>query len=125
MENLKFSPEHVWVKDNGDGTALIGITEFAQEQLGDLVYVELVELGTKINKGEEISVVESVKTASDVYAPVDGTIIEVNESLDDEPDLINDDPLANWIMKVELADVSDLDGLLDEGAYQNLVDEEA
>ena len=124
MSTIKYSPEHVWVQDNGDGTALIGITDFAQEQLGDLVYVELPEVGDEINKGEEVSVIESVKTASDLYAPVDGRIIEVNESLDDEPELINEDTMANWILKIELADASDLDDLLDETAYRSLVDEE-
>jgi len=123
MSNIKFSAEHEWIKDNGDGTVLIGITDFAQAELGDLVFVELPELGTEINKGEEVSVIESVKAASDLFAPVDGTVIEVNDALDDEPELINEDAMANWILKVELSDVSDLDDLLTEDAYNALTEE--
>ncbi len=124
MSNIKYSAEHDWIQDNGDGTVLIGITDFAQQQLGDLVFVELPEVGDEITKGEEISVIESVKAASDLYAPVDGTVIEVNEALEDEPELINEDAMANWILKVELADTSDLDDLMDEAAYQELTEEE-
>ena len=123
MSNIKFSAEHEWIQDNGDGTVLIGITDFAQEQLGDLVFVELPDIGTEITKGEEISVVESVKAASDLYAPVDGTIIEVNDALDDEPELINEDAMANWILKVELSDPADLDDLMDQDAYDLLTEE--
>ena len=123
MSDIKYSAEHEWIQDNGDGTVLIGITDFAQQQLGDLVFVELPELGTEINKGEEISVVESVKAASDLFAPVDGTIVEVNEALEDEPELINEDAMANWILKVELSDPSDLDDLMDEDAYNELTEE--
>ncbi len=123
MSDIKYSAEHEWIQDNGDGTVLIGITDFAQQQLGDLVFVELPELGTEINKGEEISVVESVKAASDLFAPVDGTIVEVNEALEEEPELINEDAMANWILKVELSDPSDLDDLMDEDAYNELTEE--
>lgn len=124
MSNIKYSAEHEWVQDNGDGTVLIGITDFAQEQLGDLVFVELPEVGDAIHKGEEISVVESVKAASDLFAPVDGTIVEVNESLDDEPELINEDAMANWIIKVELTDTADLDDLMEEDAYMAMIEDE-
>lgn len=124
MSNIKYSAEHEWIQDNGDGTVLIGITDFAQQQLGDLVFVELPEIGDEITKGEEISVIESVKAASDLYAPVDGTIVEANEALEDEPELINEDAMANWIIKVELSDASDLDDLMDESAYQALTEEE-
>lgn len=123
MSDIKYSAEHEWIQDNGDGTALIGITDFAQQQLGDLVFIELPELGMQINKGEEISVIESVKAASDLFAPVDGTIIEVNEALEEEPELINEDAMANWILKVELSDPSDLDDLMDEHAYNELIEE--
>jgi len=123
MSNIKFSAEHEWIQDNGDGTVLIGITDFAQQQLGDLVFVEMPELGSEIVKGEEISVIESVKAASDLFAPVDGTVVEVNEALEDEPELINDDAMANWILKVELSDPSDLDDLMDEDAYNELTEE--
>lgn len=123
MSDIKYSAEHEWIQDNGDGTVLIGITDYAQQQLGDLVFVELPEIGTEINKGEEISVVESVKAASDLFAPVDGTIIEVNEALEEEPELINEDAMANWILKVKLSDPSDLDDLMDEDAYNELTEE--
>jgi glycine cleavage system H protein len=123
MSDIKYSAEHEWIQDNGDGTVLIGITDFAQQQLGDLVFVELPELGTEINKGDEISVVESVKAASDLYAPVDGIIVEVNDALEEEPELINEDAMANWIIKVELSDPSDLDELMDEDAYNQLIEE--
>ncbi len=123
MSDIKYSAEHEWIQDNGDGTVLIGITDFAQQQLGDLVFVELPELGTEINKGEEISVIESVKAATDLFAPVDGIIVEVNEALEEEPELINEDAMASWILKVELSDPSDLDDLLDEEAYNELIEE--
>lgn len=123
MSDIKYSAEHEWIQDNGDGTVLIGITDYAQQQLGDLVFVELPEIGTEINKGEEISVVESVKAASELFAPVDGTIIEVNEALEEEPELINEDAMANWILKVKLSDPSDLDDLMDEDAYNELTEE--
>jgi len=123
MSNIKFSAEHEWIQDNGDGTVLIGITDFAQQQLGDLVFVEMPELGSEIVKGEEISVIESVKAASDLFAPVDGTVVEVNEALEDEPELINEDAMANWILKVELSDPADLDDLMDEHAYNELTEE--
>lgn len=120
---IKYSAEHEWVRDNGDGTVLIGITEFAQEQLGDLVMVELPEVGDQIIKGEEVSTIESVKTASELFAPLDGTVIEVNDALDDEPELINEDAMANWIIKVQMADAKDLEDLLDEEAYQALTED--
>ncbi|MEA3405985.1 MAG: glycine cleavage system protein GcvH [Pseudomonadota bacterium] len=123
MSSLKFSEEHEWIQDNGDGTVTVGITDFAQKQLGDLVFVELPEVDTEIDKGDSISVIESVKAASDLYAPVDGTIVEVNEELEDEPELINEDAMVNWIMKVKLSDPSDLDDLMDEEAYQACIEE--
>lgn len=122
MSNIKYSAEHEWVQDNGDGTVLIGITDFAQEQLGDLVYIELPEVGDKVVKGEEISVIESVKAASELFAPLDGTIVEINDALEDEPELINENAMANWIVKVELSDPSDLDDLMDEDAYRALTE---
>ncbi len=123
MSDIKFSEEHEWIQDNGDGTVTVGITDFAQKQLGDLVYVELPEVDSEIEKGDAISVIESVKAASDLYAPVSGTITEVNEALDDEPELINEDAMANWIMKVALDDASDLDDLMDADAYQACIEE--
>ena len=123
MSNIKYSAEHEWIQDNGDGTVLIGITDFAQQQLGDLVFVELPEIGDEITKGEEISVIESVQAASDLFAPLDGKVVEVNDALEDEPELINEDPMANWIIKVQLSDPSDLDDLMDEDAYNSLTEE--
>jgi glycine cleavage system H protein len=123
MSDIKYSAEHEWIQDNGDGTVLIGITDFAQQQLGELVSVELPEIGTEINKGEEVLIIESVKAENDLFAPVDGTIIEVNEALEEEPELINEDAMASWILKVELSDPSDLDDLLDEDAYNELIEE--
>lgn len=123
MSERKFTEEHVWVEDNGDGTISAGITEFAEEQLGDLVFVEMPEVGRQIKQGDAVSVLESVKAASDFHAPVDGEILEVNEALDDEPDLINDDAMEAWIMKVKLSDASQLDGLMNEQAYQACIEE--
>ncbi|MDX1796416.1 MAG: glycine cleavage system protein GcvH [Hydrogenovibrio sp.] len=123
MSTLKFSEDHEWVEAHGDGTATIGITDFAQEQLGDLVYIEIPEEGDEIIKGDAVSVIESVKAASDLIAPVSGTIIEVNQSLDDEPEKVNEDPMgAGWFIKVKMSDESELDDLMDEAAYQACLD---
>jgi len=123
--DLKYAPSHEWVRDNGDGTVTLGITEFAQEQLGDVVFVELPEVGRSVDAGEEFSVVESVKAASDIYAAVGGEVIEVNEQLEDSPELINESPFENgWICKLKLADAAELDKLLDAGAYaERMADE--
>lgn len=123
--NLRYNDSHEWVLDNGDGTATIGITDHAQEALGDVVFVELPEVGRTLAKGDEFGVVESVKAASDLYAPVAGDIVEVNEALEDAPETVNETPYEDgWIMKVRLADASDIDELLDADAYQALVDAE-
>jgi len=123
MSEIKYTQDHEWIEVHGDGTATIGITEFAQEQLGDLVYIEIPEVGTEIFKGEDVSVIESVKAASDLVAPVSGTIIDVNSLLEDEPEKVNDDAMgAGWFIKVEMSDVSELDDLMDEAAYQACLD---
>ncbi|TFH85471.1 glycine cleavage system protein GcvH [Billgrantia azerbaijanica] len=123
--NLRYNDSHEWVLDNGDGTATIGITDHAQEALGDVVFVELPEVGRTLEKGEEFGVIESVKAASDLYAPVAGDIVEVNEALEDAPETVNETPYGDgWLMKVRLADASDIDELLDADAYQALVDAE-
>ncbi|WP_163575874.1 glycine cleavage system protein GcvH [Halomonas faecis] len=123
--NLRYNDSHEWVLDNGDGTATIGITDHAQEALGDVVFVELPDVGRTLAKGDEFGVVESVKAASDLYAPVAGDIVEVNEALEDAPETVNETPYEDgWIMKVRLADASDIDALLDADAYQALVDAE-
>lgn len=113
----RYTEDHEYVRVDGKiGT--VGISSFAQEQLGDIVFVELPSIGTALKKGDEAAVVESVKAASEIYAPVSGTIVEVNESLSDEPGLINSDPAGKgWIFRIELDDAGELDGLLDDAAY--------
>ncbi|MGM0831376.1 glycine cleavage system protein GcvH [Halomonas qinghailakensis] len=116
--NLRYAESHEWVLDHQDGTVTIGITDHAQEALGDVVFVELPEVGQELNKGVEFGVIESVKAASDLYSPVNGEVIEVNEALEDSPETVNEAPYeGGWIMKVRLADTA-LDGLLDADAYQ-------
>ena len=115
---LYFTGEHEWIRVEGD-TATIGISNHAQEALGDIVFAEVPELGKTLNKGDEAAVVESVKAASDVYAPVAGEVILGNEALADDPALINRDPEGEgWFFKMTLADASELDGLMDEAAYR-------
>lgn len=117
-ENLKYAESHEWVLDNGDGTVTIGITDHAQDLLGDVVYVELPEVGLDTTATEQFSLIESVKAASDIYAPVSGEVIEVNESLEDAPELINEAPFTDaWIAKIKLSDSSELDKLLDASGY--------
>ncbi len=123
-ENLKYTKSHEWVKDEGDGTVSIGISDHAQELLGDLVFVELPEAGASLSAGSECAVVESVKAASDVYSPVDGDVVEVNEELADTPENINQAPYDAWIFKVKLSDPSQLDGLLDAQAYQTIAEDD-
>ena len=118
---LKFTAEHEWLKIDGD-VATVGITTHAAEQLGDLVFVELPEVGATFSKGGDASTVESVKAASDVYCPLDGEIVEVNEAIVADPSLVNSDPQgAGWFFKLKLANPSDADALLDEAAYKELV----
>ncbi|MCR6499549.1 glycine cleavage system protein GcvH [Shinella sp. CPCC 101442] len=118
---LKFTEEHEWLKIEG-GVATVGITVHAAEQLGDLVFVELPEVGATFEKGGDAATVESVKAASDVYCPLDGEIVGVNEAITADPSLVNSDPQgAGWFFKLKLANVSDADGLMDEAAYKELV----
>lgn len=122
-ENLKYANSHEWVLDNGDGTVTVGITDHAQELLGDVVYVELPEIGAEVVSTEQFSLVESVKAASDIYAPVNGEVIEVNEALNDTPELINDAPYEGaWIAKIKLSDAADLDNLLDAEGYSATIE---
>lgn len=121
--NLKYAESHEWVLDNGDGTVTVGITDHAQELLGDVVYVELPEVGSEVNASEQFSLVESVKAASDIYAPVSGEIIEVNETLSDAPESINDAPFDGaWIAKIKLSEASELENLLDAAAYEAIIE---
>lgn len=116
-----FTEEHEWVEVEGD-IATVGITEYAQSQLGDVVFVDVPVEGKQFDKGDEAAVVESVKAASDVYSPVSGTIVEGNDVLADEPALVNTDPEGDgWFFKLELSDASELEGLMDEGAYKKYV----
>ncbi|BAO43082.1 glycine cleavage system protein GcvH [Thiolapillus brandeum] len=123
-DNLKYSKSHEWVKDEGDGTVSVGITDHAQELLGDLVFVELPEAGANLSAGSECAVVESVKAASDVYSPVDGEVVAVNEDLADTPEAINEDPYGAWIFRIKLSDASQLDSMLDAQAYAAAVEAE-
>ena len=119
IEGIKYADSHEWVKVEGN-IGFIGISDYAQHSLGDIVYVDLPSEGDEISKGEEFGAVESVKAASDLYSPVSGTIIEINSALEGEPELINQDAYENWIIKVELADPSELDSLLDAAAYEKI-----
>lgn len=117
----KYTEDHEWVDADGD-LATIGITDYAQKALGDVVFVELPEVGANFSQGDEVSVVESVKAASEVYAPLDGEIVEVNEALEGEPALVNTDATGDgWFFKIKLANAADLDGLMDEDAYNTFV----
>ena len=118
---LKYTDDHEWLKIDGD-IATVGITAHATEQLGDIVFVELPEDGTEFSKGDAAAVVESVKAASDVYMPLDGTIVETNQEIVDEPAKVNEDPQgAGWFFKMKLSNAADADGLMDEEAYTALV----
>ena len=122
--SIKYSEDHEWVDAKEDDLVVIGITDFAQEQLGDLVYVELPEVGDECTKGENISVIESVKAASDLVAPVSGSIIEVNSRLEDEPEIVTEDSMGEgWFIKVKLSDPDELDELMDEEAYNSFIED--
>lgn len=122
-DDRRYSSDHEWIKVNGD-VATIGITQHAQEALGDLVFVEVPEVGATVSKGDAFAVVESVKAASDVYAPVSGEVLEVNTALSDKPETINDSPYdKGWIAKIRLSDTSELDALMDASAYTDLLKE--
>lgn len=124
MTEARFTKDHEWVRLDGD-VAVIGITDYAQTQLGDVVYVELPEVGRRIEQGKEAAVVESVKAASDVYAPVSGEVVEVNEALAADPAKVNADPMGEgWFLKLRLADLTQLDGLMDEAAYRRFIEEQ-
>ena len=116
-DDLRYSKEHEWLRAD-DGNATIGITSFAADELGDIVFIELPEVGGRLTQFGTFGVVESVKAVSDLYAPVSGTVVEVNEALRDAPELLNSDPFGEgWIARVELADASELDALMDADAY--------
>ena len=122
--SVKYSEDHAWVKVQDEDLVTIGITDFAQEQLGDLVYIELPKVGHEFSRGDNISVIESVKSASDLVAPVSGEIVEVNDRLEDDPELVSDNPMdEGWFIKVKLSKPSELDELMDEKSYQVFIED--
>lgn len=123
MKKLYYTPTHEYALVDGN-VAYIGITDYAQHALGNVVYVDMPEVDDEVTAGEDFGAVESVKAASDLISPVSGTVVEVNEALADEPGLVNADAMANWIIKVEMSDVSELDNLLDEAGYKAVCDAE-
>lgn len=123
-ENLKYAKTHEWSKLEDDNVVRIGITDFAQEELGDLVYIELPEMGKQLKAGEQCAVVESVKTASDLFSPVTGVIVAINdEALGDAPELVNDEPYDTWLFCIKADDPAELDNLMDAAAYQQMIEE--
>ncbi len=121
-ENLKYTEEHEWLKVEGD-VALVGITDFAQGELGDIVYVEVETIGETLDKGEVFGTVEAVKTVSDIYMPVGGEVIEKNEKLDDAPELINQDPYGEgWIIKIKITNPDEINDLLDAEGYKAIIE---
>jgi glycine cleavage system H protein len=124
MSTLRYTRDHEWVRVDGD-LAVVGITDYAQSQLGDVVYVELPEIGRRVEQGKEAAVVESVKAASEVYAPVSGEVVEVNEALAGDPAKVNADPTGEgWFIKLRLGDPEQLDTLMDEEDYKRFVEEQ-
>lgn len=122
VEGLKYSESHEWVKVEG-GVAVVGVSDFAQQEMGDITYVDLPAEGDEVTAGEEFGALESVKAASDLYSPVSGTVIAVNAELEDAPEKVNEDAYANWIIKVEMSDPSELDALMDAAAYKEHIGE--
>ena len=122
---LKYVSSHEWIREEGDGVVTIGITDYAQESLGDVVFVETPDVGAEVSAGDDAGVVESVKAASDIYAPLSGTVIEVNEELEEAPENVNNDPYGDgWFFKLKLSDAAELDDLLSAEEYQEQCEEE-
>lgn len=120
--DLKYTREHEWIRDNGDGTATVGVTDFAQSELGDVVFVEFSDVDTEVSKDESFGTIEAVKTVSDLFAPISGKILELNESLADEPEVVNVDPYdKGWMIKMSIKDAGELDDLMDVEAYQKII----
>ena len=122
IEGLKYSESHEWVKVE-DCIAVIGVIDFAQAEMGDITYVDMPDVDDEVTAGEEFGALESVKAASDLFAPVSGKVVAVNEALDDTPELVNEDAFENWIIKVEMSDPSELDALMDAAAYKASIGE--
>ena len=124
LQGFYYTKEHEWVKVDGE-TGTIGVTDHAQKQLGDIVFVEVPEVDTELEKGDEAASIESVKAVADVFSPVSGTVVEINEALEDEPELVNKDAQgAGWLFKLRMEDKSELDGLMDAAAYEKYLEEE-
>ncbi|HSN40196.1 MAG TPA: glycine cleavage system protein GcvH [Burkholderiales bacterium] len=123
-DNLKYTKSHEWVKQESDGTFTVGITFHAQDMLGDVVFVENPAVGRRVKQGEECGVIESVKAAADIYAPLSGEIVAVNGELADAPEKINQDPYATWMFRIKADNPAELSGLLDAAAYQKIADAE-
>ena len=122
---LKYAPSHEWVRNEGDGTYTVGISEHAQELLGDMVFVELPEVGDVVDAGEDCAVAESVKAASDIYAPISGEIVAINEELEDAPETVNNDAYGDgWLFRIKASEKSELDNLLDAEGYAHTIDED-
>lgn len=122
MSTIKFTPEHEWLRVEADGLVTVGITDFAQGHLGDLVFIQLPEVGKDMSKGEEAAVIESVKTAGEINMPADGSIVEVNALLADEPGKVNEDPLGEgWFFKMKVANPDELNAFMDEAAYSAFI----
>ena len=122
---LKYSKSHEWVRRESDGSVTVGITDHAQDLLGDMVFVELPEPGRELQAGQECAVVESVKAASDVYCPISGEVVAVNEAISDSPELVNKEPYGEgWMMRIKPASAADMEALMDADAYQALIDSE-
>ena len=122
---LRYATSHEWVRNEGNGIVTVGITEHAQDLLGDMVFVELPDVGDNVSTGDDVAVAESVKAASDIYAPVTGEVVEVNEDLEDSPELVNSDAFGDgWLFKLKIEDEGELDSLLDAEGYANSIDED-
>ena len=119
VEGLLYSDSHEWVKVDGD-VAIIGVTDYAQAEMGDITYVDLPEVDDEVSQGEDFGALESVKASSELYSPVSGTVIAVNEALEDAPELVNEDAVANWIIKVQMSDTAELESLMDAAAYAGI-----
>ena len=118
-EGLLYSESHEWVKVDGN-VAVIGVSDFAQEEMGDITYVDLPEVDDEVSQGEDFGALESVKASSELYSPVSGTVVAVNEALEDAPELVNEDAFANWIIKVQMSDKAELESLMDAAAYAGI-----
>ena len=122
IEGLKYSETHEWVKVEGN-VAIVGVSDYAQKEMGDITYVDMPDVDDEVSKDEEFGALESVKASSDLVSPVSGVVVEKNEALEDAPELINQEPYENWIIKVEMSDASELDALLDAAGYAKLIGE--